>query len=421
MFVSAPQVARAQVNQFSFTRIAETLNNFSTPAIDDGHVAFWATGPSGRQGIYTGRIGGPFNLVVDDATPVPGTTIPLESFGTEFGFEAGRVAFVGFNDDVRGVYLYDNGTINRIADTNTPVPSATGNFHLFTWPPSVNDGKVAFAAQRSTTPGVPPLRGLYLAGDDGLTRIADTTTPVPGGGGPFSNSFDSPVIDSAKVAFIGNWTHPVGIYLHDLDTGAQSRVVDESTPLPGRTETFWGFPTSGHGVDMDGDMIGFIGTAPPVGGVYGFDLATGSLSTIADTDTIVPGGGSAKFEQYFTAVSVDKGAIAFGYGTGFFHAPPAIEPDETEFFGVYSNLGGSLARVLDKGDMLDGKLVSRARIGPGGLDGNQIAMSVDFADGSNAIYVATPIPEPATVALIIPAFGLLAIWVRAARNRKVRD
>jgi hypothetical protein len=66
--------------------------------------------------------------------------------------------------------------------------------------------------------------------------------------------------------------------------------------------------------------------------------------------------------------------------------------------------------------MLDGKLVNRARIGPGGLDGNQIAMTVDFADGSNAVYLATPIPEPATVALWILACGLLAIWVRAARK-----
>jgi hypothetical protein len=169
---------------------------------------------------------------------------------------------------------------------------------------------------------------------------------------------------------------------------------------------------------MDSDAIAFIGTGATAAGIYAFDIASGNLTAVADTDTVAPGG-LAKFERYFNAVSVDNGAVAFGYGTGFAYVPPSTGPDETALYGVYSNLGGTLARVLDRGDMLDGKLVSRAHIGPGGLDGNQIAMTVDFEDGSNAVYVATPIPEPTTVALLISAAGLIAICVRAARTRKV--
>jgi hypothetical protein len=413
--VAAPQAARAQVNQFNFTRIAATLANFSAPAIDDGHLAFWATGPNGRQGLYTGRIGGPFDLVVDDTTPVPGTTAPLMSFGTEFGFEAGRVAFGGFNDEVRGAYLFENGAIRRIADTNTPLPSGTGNFYLLGLPsgltPSVDNSQVVFAAVGQNSQA-----GVYLSSGGALTRIADKNTPVPGGAGTFS-SFFSPVVHNSRIAFVDSALD--GLYLHHTDNGTLSLVADSGTAMPGRNENFRDFNSLGRGLDMHSDAIAFLGTGATAAGVYRFNIASGALTAIADTDTVAPGGGLAKFERYFNAVSVDNGAVAFGYGTGFAYIPPATGPNETELYGVYTNLGGTLARVLDRGDMLDGKLVSRAHIGPGGLDGNQIAMTVDFEDGSNAVYVATPIPEPTTVALLISAAGLIAICVRAARTRKV--
>jgi hypothetical protein len=75
-----------------------------------------------------------------------------------------------------------------------------------------------------------------------------------------------------------------------------------------------------------------------------------------------------------------------------------------------------LQKVLDKGDILDGKVVSQAHLGRLGLNSNQIAMAVVFEDRSSGIYIATPIPEPTTIALLVPAFGLLAICVRAARK-----
>ena len=62
---------------------------------------------------------------------------------------------------------------------------------------------------------------------------------------------------------------------------------------------------------------------------------------------------------------MDDGRVAFGYGTGFVYIDPRPPnaPDETPFFGVFSNLGGSLGKVVDKGDILDGKVVLRAKWG----------------------------------------------------------
>ena len=99
-----------------------------------------------------------------------------------------------------------------------------------------------------------------------------------------------------------------------------------------------------------------------------------------------------QFESYFNSVSIDDGRVAFGYGsTGFVYGgfPPPNAPTETPIYGVFSNLGGPLIKVVDKGDILDGKLVKRAHVGRQGLDGNQILTRVFFEDGTDALYVAT--------------------------------
>jgi hypothetical protein len=415
-----PSAAHAQSSQFTFTRIADGFTRASPPALNGGHIAFWAKGPGDLTGIYTGPLDGPFVPVVNGTTVIPDAGGTLTSFGSEFGFEPGRVAFYGRNADGLGQYLFDSGTIRQIVASDAPIPDSDKVFDVLPYAPSIEDGHVVFPAQSTTTYGVKPLRGVYLAKDNQLSRIVDSTILVPGDNRAFSDSFASPVINNGRVAFVGNrWDRP-GIYLHDLSSGALSKVADTNTLIPGRAETFRSFNALGQGVDLDGDMVAFLGTATPVGGVYVFDSSAGKLITIAESDSPVPGGDSAVFERYFRSVSIDGGRVAFGYGAsfGYIWPPPPNAPRESPFYGVYTNLGGTLERLIDKGDVLDGKIVSRAQMGWQGLDGNQIALEVDFTDGTDAMYVATLIPEPATFALVIPAVGLLLVWVRMTRTRK---
>jgi hypothetical protein len=410
----ASSAAHAQVNQFTFTRIAETLTDVSAPALDDGQIAFWAIGPDQVRGIYSGPVEGPYVRVIDPSSTVPGTAVPFSRVYQEFGFDSGRIAFYGRSEDTTGIYLFNNGTIQQIADTTSSIPSAMKQFGLFSGQPSIDRGQVVFAAQSDTTSGA-SLYGTYSWNDGVLSAVADTTTPIPGSTQVFNESFGSPVIDRGRVVFGDRFNQAAGIYLHDIETGVQSRVVDTDTPIPGRMRNFRWLNLTNLGLDLDGDQIAFVGGSPPVLGVYLFDLGSQTLSTIADDQTPVPGAPAFQFtDGAFYSVSIDQQRIAIGYGEVYlsFGISPPDAPGESPFFGVYSNFDGSLQRVLAKGDTLDGKLVQRATMGRQGLDGDRIGIRVDFEDGSSASYIAAPIPEPATLALLLTACCLLPIVFR---------
>jgi hypothetical protein len=176
------------------------------------------------------------------------------------------------------------------------------------------------------------------------------------------------------VAFIGSSANADGVYLHEIATGALARVADTNTPVPEHAENFLGFGDSLGSLDLDVDSIAFIGQFGEgrVGdsGVYIFDIATGAIVPIADSTMDIPGDTDI-FRDAFTSVSIDDGHVAFGYGL---EGNPRIGTPQTPYFGVYTDLGGSLESVLRAGDTLDGKLVRRTHIGAEGLDGYQVAM-----------------------------------------------
>jgi hypothetical protein len=167
---------------------------------------------------------------------------------------------------------------------------------------------------------------------------------------------------------------------------------------------------------MDGDQIAFLGASPPALGIYRFDLRSQSLSLVVDDQSPVPGAPTFQFSDgAFYSASVEQGRIAIGYGAAYVVSqgiPQADMPGESPFFGVYADFDGSLQRVLAKGDTLDGKLAQRAIMGRQGLDSDRIGIRVDFEDGSSALYLATPVPEPATWVLLIAACCLMPLTIR---------
>jgi hypothetical protein len=81
--------------------------------------------------------------------------------------------------------------------------------------------------------------------------------------------------------------------------------------------------------------------------------------------------------------------------------------------GIYTGANPATDKVIAYGDALDGATVTQLYFGRGGLNNNgQIAFTAELSDGTQGVFVATPIPEPSTIALLLAgATSLLAfVW-----------
>jgi hypothetical protein len=394
------------VAAYVFTKIADMSTpipggsgNFtgfnSSVSISGGTAAFQGFGSGTQSGIYTGA-GGPVTRIADLNTPVPGGSGNFDFFvgpSTGPSISGGIVAFNGGTSGgaTQGVYIGSGGPLSRIADTSTPIPGGSGNFTGFL-SPSISGGTVAFAGFGSGTQG-----GVYTGAGGPLTRIADTSTPIPGGSGTISviRSELTP-ISGGTVAFgaAGSGTQQ-GVYTGS--GGPLTRIADGSTPIPGGSGNFTGFAAF---LSISGGTVAFGATGSGTQqGIY--TGSGGPLTRIADTNTPIPGGfGNFTF---LSDPSVSGGTVVFtGGGSGTQQ-------------GIYTWTGGVLSKVIASGDTLDGKTVSDALTTDDSLDGSSLALGVRFTNNTTAVYEATlvAVPEPSSLVLILTGLVLTAAAVRS--------
>jgi len=157
----------------------------------------------------------------------------------------------------------------------------------------------------------------------------------------------------------------------------------QAPQIPGGTGTFTDFgPPS-----FDGVSVAFFGgnfEFPFPRGIY--IGSGGPLVVVADKSTPIPGDTGNFTFLSAGAPSLDGGNVAFR-GAGSSEKP-----------GIYTNIGGSLIKVIAIGDSFDGKKVRFFFFGGEGLSGNSIAFTAQFRDGSEHIFVA----ELVLTATIIP-------------------
>ena len=239
-----------------------------------------------------------------------------------------------------------------------------------------------------------PLAGAATDPRFTFTKVADTATPIPGGGGRFADFAGewsntdpiAPSLDHGAAVFLGHGAGfgPDSLYgVFRFDNGVLSRVADNTMPLPGRGERILSFGTpvisggrtafeaistigravvvsggdglrtvatrgtaapDGMGAFTDaarpvvrGDDVWFFGRytdGPSSGGEGVFLSRDGTLTAVAHSGTPVPG----RPGERFTSISPprgDRGEVAFyASGTGFNS-------------GVYRTVGGALVRVGD--------------------------------------------------------------------------
>jgi hypothetical protein len=385
--------------EITFTKIADTstpipggAGNFTgfgiASVIDAGEVAFLGFGSAGFEGVYT-SVGGPLSVVADTDTLVPGGAVEFSGFEDWLSLEAGQVAFhamsPAFNE---GIYTNVGGSLNLVADLNTPNPAGVGNFTSVFYP-SISGGNVAF---RASGPGDTGPNGIFTD-IGGLHAVADTNTAIPGGTGNFTDFSRFPSLDGGNVAFRGSGSSgQEGIY---TDIGGSLNVMlDTTTPYPGGGS----MSVFGEDVSLDGTDLVFHALQPDgqTATVIG-----GSLNIVVDFDTPIPDG-MGNFSGFLGGPSLDDGNVAFNGGQ---------HPGD----GIYSYSSGSLMKVIDITDTLDGKALSALRLDRDSLSGNQLVFGASFADGSEGVYIAT-VPEPASMILFMLGAGALTPLLRSRQR-----
>lgn len=192
------------------------------------NIAFSAFATS-SGGVYVAS-GGQINLAVSDGDLIPGSAEPFGTISLNAVNERGQIAFLAQSFPfANGMYVGVNGQFTLIARDGDPAPGG-GNFSLLfpdpRFGPVMNDnGDVAFAAELSTGG-----RGVFLYHQGTLSRIAGPGDPSPDGSTFFAA--EAPTINAlGQVAFSGQtFTHGFGAFLFSAGTVESVAIAGDRLP-----------------------------------------------------------------------------------------------------------------------------------------------------------------------------------------------
>ena len=228
-------------------------------------------------------------------------------------------------------------------------------------------------------------------------RVADTSTLIPSGDGTFTD-LRGPSISGDTAVFAGHGSGgQQGVYAAIISTPqVPVRIADTSTPIPGGAGSFLSFGTEAGIIIVSGRSAVFRGQGSGgQKGIYGARLLTdglraASLNTeslgvesvflIADTSTPIPDG-TGNFVEFGAMSGGDPGAAFLGL-------------DSAGQTGIYYFDGVQLHKIIASGDALHGKTIASLSLSSRGLSGNQIAFQATFSDGTQGIDTIGLPPAP---------------------------
>jgi hypothetical protein len=382
----------ARATGFDFTAVSRsggaaptggTFSEFGVPSLDRGRVAFRAS-TSDRLGIFLSDAqGGGLAGVVDTTVVVPGGVETFFGFGT-LSLDGDEVAFVGSSETFHhGIYRRaGGGAVGVVADIGMALePGSDTTFSQFA-DVSLHAGRVgivggALVAPPGPLPGEPAPSPILLSGvfagapATGFSVVAaGGTAAPPAGAGDFVFGFPATCcvpLDGEQAVF--SPLGPAGIYAK-LGAAAVTVVANGASNIAGDGTAFDVIdrPANHKG------LVVFTATSGGSGRQGVYVAGNGGFQTVADTTTLVPGGGGATF-LFFGQPSIHNGAVAFkGCGS---HG----------LCGIYTTLGGTLAKVVAETDVLDGKTVTGLEAGREAISCSSVAFQALFAD-SQGVYRA---------------------------------
>ena len=342
-----------------------------------GSVAFGANLTNGGPGIFVGTSGVVVPIVQNGPT-FTGFTVPpapivaaINPNSNMTAFFATRTAAAGGG---AGIFTSDSVTTSTIASTS-------GGFSSFGIGADINAGNnVAFTAASPTTQGV-----FIGAPGAGLTTVATTGTTF--------TMFNS----AAAINNVGTTSFAAGFTPGAGGGGGVLRfMTNNTTTAIARTGgTFNGF--SGPTDINNAGQVAFIASLT----AGGFGAFRGDGTTI---DTIATSANG--FTTFGDSPSINTaGGVAFA----------ANLPGGGQ--GIFTGANPILNKVIRTGDALDGSTVVTVAFAAGALnDRGQVAFVTQLADGRQAVFIATPVPEPACVLLIAGTAVAAGGWWRRSRR-----
>ncbi len=410
--VSLALARGASTTDFTFTKIADTntpvpggTGTFSLFAdartLDGDAVAFYAFDSASRAGIYIFQ-DGLLDILVDENTIIPGSSDTFTGF-FDVSMENGIAVFTASGPGAAGMTCRQGSNLPRLAPIEGIEVLSVGR----SGPGVTKDGlagmegvfAVHLASGRlipvTTSQSAPfnyvhgvdlnGMRALFtggrepvdlfhnhaeaLAGATGpgeLLLLVSPFTEVPGGGGrTFIGIDENVVLSGNSYAFseiIENTIGAVaGIYKFLTDGGELRVVADSSTAIPNGTGTFKNFA----GMDFDERYAAFMGRdSGNAGGLYA--ETTSGLRVVADRSTRVPG-------ESFNFLGISNPIAHWGGNTAFSGYWPGGK-------GLCIEIDGVLEKVIEQGDILDGRAVDGAYTGVQQLNDRWMVVKVIFDD-----------------------------------------
>ncbi|MEM7468290.1 MAG: hypothetical protein AAF387_15575, partial [Pseudomonadota bacterium] len=225
----------------------------------------------------------------------------------------------------------------KIADTDTPIPGSTENFHGFPVvvdiAPEISNGNVTFFDW-----GDSPL-GIYSWDGHVISVVADENTIAP----ESSSSFTNPCCASIRGdrLFFSNTVDDIGA-LYDYVNGTFSKIVDSNATVPGETVTF----------ESVGGFIGLIDNSPAFVGIHGPDIFNFTFGIFvgtsnSDIQKIVQEGDSAPGgSETFTNLRQE---LAAGGQHAYF-----LANQSNGVSGIYRGNVGNVEKIAISGDSIPG-------------------------------------------------------------------
>jgi hypothetical protein len=341
--------------------------------IDGDHVAF--TGFNEGFGLYQ-YFGGALTTVATTATPVPGG-----DGGNFRGFDSPwidgqSVVFASPPDQsasLKGIYKSIEGVLSAVVDTNTTMPGTPLKFRYLLYP-TISDDVISFVGYDSTL----NQQGVYRSEGGGLQVVATLSTLAPGGTQAFTDFYGPPIRDGNSTVFRADVATTTGLFRETHGVIEAVFAPLSQVPIanqPGELLVAVAH-TSTSEYSADSGNVAFLGASTRANDAL-FLHSNGIVNVIADTQTVIPDG-VGNFTGLSRVTSLDGDHVAFvGFG-------------DNGQIGLYTTLGGSLTKVIDTTDVIDGRgPISGVGITQQALSDNTIGFTVHFADGTRGGYLAS--------------------------------